>query len=72
MKATVTTADGKTTMIEAKNAFVAWYDQQGYFVPKPFMAFLQNSIPALAEKGKKEVAAPAAVAGVKKTKKGKN
>ena len=68
MKATTTTADGKTTTTEVKNAFAAWYDQQGYFVPKPFTAFLQNSIPALAEKGgKKEAVVGVAV---KRTKKG--
>jgi len=71
LKATATTADGKTTTTEAKNAFVGWYDQQGYFVTKPFTAFLQNSIPALAEKGGKEAAVAAAPEkGVKKTRKG--
>jgi len=39
--------NGKTTTTKAKNAFSGWYDQQGYFVEKPFMAFLQNSIPGL-------------------------
>ncbi|KAI5846030.1 signal peptidase complex subunit 2 [Tricharina praecox] len=41
------TEKGKTTTTTAKNPFSGWYDQQGYFVEKPFMAFLQNTIPGL-------------------------
>jgi len=41
------TENGKTTVTKSKNPFSTWYNQQGYFVEKPFMAFLQNSIPGL-------------------------
>jgi signal peptidase complex subunit 2 len=47
------TIDGKSTTTTAKNSFSGWYDQLGHFVEKPFMAFLQNSIPALSEPAKK-------------------
>ena len=30
-----------------KNPFTRWLDQQGFFVAKPFHAFLENSIPVL-------------------------
>jgi len=42
-----TTAARETKTSKVKKSFTAWFDQQGYFVPKPFQAFLQNSIPAL-------------------------
>jgi len=48
LKVTTTTA-GKTEISKAKNSFTGWFDQRGYFVPKPFQAFLRNSIPALAD-----------------------
>lgn len=41
------TKGGKTDVTRANNPFTGWFDQQGYFVPKPFHAFLQNSIPVL-------------------------
>ena len=34
---------------KVKNSFTGWFDQQGFFVPKPFHAFLENSIPELAK-----------------------
>jgi hypothetical protein len=47
------TVNGKATTTTAKNSFSGWFNQLGYFVEKPFMAFIQNSIPALSEPIKK-------------------
>ncbi|KAA8901439.1 signal peptidase complex subunit 2 [Sphaerosporella brunnea] len=48
------TVNGKTNTTTSKNSFSGWFDQLGYFVEKPFMAFLQNSIPAISEPTKKK------------------
>ncbi|KAL7276310.1 hypothetical protein RUND412_000724 [Rhizina undulata] len=47
---------------EAKNTFTNWFDTDGFFVAKPFHAFLQTSIPPLAaleKEGDKAVKAKA-------------
>jgi hypothetical protein len=48
------TVNGKSTTTTAKNSFSGWFNQLGYFVEKPFMAFLKNSVPALSEPVKKK------------------
>jgi hypothetical protein len=45
-----TTVNSKTETFEAKNSFTGWFDQEGHFVPKPFQAFIRNSVPLLSEK----------------------
>ncbi|KAF8241549.1 hypothetical protein K440DRAFT_624105 [Wilcoxina mikolae CBS 423.85] len=42
-----TTVAGKSVTSEVKSLFSSWYNQQGFFHRKPFMAFLQNSIPVI-------------------------
>ncbi|KAF8534562.1 signal peptidase complex subunit 2 [Trichophaea hybrida] len=42
-----TTIAGKFVTSEVKSLFSSWYNQQGFFHPKPFIAFLQNSISAI-------------------------
>lgn len=35
--------------LNAANPYSSWFDQLGYFVPKPFHAFVSNSVPDLAK-----------------------
>ncbi|KAI5795591.1 signal peptidase complex subunit 2 [Geopyxis carbonaria] len=49
LKITTTEVGKKPEVTEVKNLFAGWFDQQGYFVVKPFQAFLQNSIPVIAK-----------------------
>lgn len=35
--------------VKVQNPYSSWFDQLGYFVPKPFHAFVTNSVPLLAK-----------------------
>ncbi|KAF8421423.1 signal peptidase complex subunit 2 [Tirmania nivea] len=37
-------------VVQAKEPFTHWFDEQGYFVSKPLQSFLESSIPDLAAK----------------------
>ncbi|TGZ84042.1 hypothetical protein EX30DRAFT_338608 [Ascodesmis nigricans] len=50
---------------EVQNPYSGWFDQLGFFVPKPFHAFITNSVPLLAKNE------PEAVGSVAKSKKAK-
>ncbi|KAF8473894.1 signal peptidase complex subunit 2 [Kalaharituber pfeilii] len=47
-------------VVEAKESFTGWFDEEGYFVPKPFQTWLDNTIP--------EIAAKKAVSGAREAK----
>lgn len=49
-----------------KISFTNWFDQKGYFVEKPFKAFLQNTIPTLAAKSPEAIALKPANKSTKK------
>jgi len=36
--------------VEVREPFTHWFDEQGYFVPKPLQSFLESSIPDIAAK----------------------
>lgn len=54
----VTNLPGTTAAqtVKEKSSFTNWFDQQGYFVEKPFKAFLEDSIPVLAAKTPEAIA----------------
>jgi len=46
----ITIVAGESMTTEVKNPYSSWYNQQGYFHSKPFVAFLHNSMLALSRK----------------------
>jgi hypothetical protein len=46
----ITIVAGESITTEVKNPYSSWYNQQGYFHSKPFVAFLHNSMLALSRK----------------------
>ncbi|KAH8150409.1 uncharacterized protein LAJ45_05620 [Morchella importuna] len=51
--------------VEEKSSFTNWFDEKGYFVAKPFKAFLQDSIPSLAAKSPEAIALKSKTKSVK-------
>lgn len=47
---TVEAKTGKKHHLQAKETFTAWFDEQGYFVPKMFQKWVSINVPDIAAK----------------------